>query len=217
MISSNYDIVLAKLDSNNSLKSGVNSSFLNSVENILASDKRRDSSLTFENINGITLEEIDELFIEEDKELAKNLRLATTFTDDEKLSKALFNTVLGLPFDMGIDYLTNRYSDKNSYLKSKYSSSPNSLFDMLHKSMVYRLDNSKSFEIKKEDLDDILLQVHSFDFLSALSTSSKKGSDKYKDDNRYSFLYRNYEQEYKDLIEKYQDFDKKNLDIIKQF
>ena len=40
---------------------------------------------------------------------------------------------------------------------------------------------------------------------------------KYKNEEKYSFLYKNYELEYKNIMEKYQDLDKKNLDIIKQF
>ncbi len=45
---------------------------------------------------------------------------------------------------------------------------------MLHKSMEYRLNSSNKSDIKKEDLDDILLEINSFDFISALSSSSKK-------------------------------------------
>ena len=62
-----------------------------------------------------------------------------------------------------------------------------------------------------------MLEINSFDFISALSSSSKKGSQKYKNEEKYSFLYKNYELEYKNIMEKYQDLDKKNLDIIKQF
>ena len=218
MISSNYDILLFKTNVNNNLEKNIDNIFSNSVENILNKDKRRDNSLTFSNINGITLKEIDELFEDKEKKnLAKNLRLATLFTNDEKLANILFDTVLGKPFDSGFEYLSNRYSDKNSYLKSKSSFGSSTLFDMLHKSMEYRLNSSNKSDIKKEDLDDILLEINSFDFISALSSSSKKGSKKYKDQEKYSFLYKNYELEYKNIMEKYQDLDKKNLDIIKQF
>ena len=218
MISSNYDILLFKTNVNNNLEKNIDNIFSNSVENILNKNKKRDNSLTFSNINGITLKEIDELFEDEEKKnLAKNLRLATLFTNDEKLANILFDTVLGKPFDSGFEYLSNRYSDKNNYLKSKSSFGSSSLFDMLHKSMEYRLNSSNKSDIKKEDLDDILLEINSFDFISALSSSSKKGSQKYKNEEKYSFLYKNYELEYKNIMEKYQDLDKKNLDIIKQF
>ncbi len=80
MISSNYDILLFKTNVNNNLEKNIDNIFSNSVENILNKDKRRDNSLTFSNINGITLKEIDELFEDEEKKnLAKNLRLATLF------------------------------------------------------------------------------------------------------------------------------------------
>ena len=218
MISSNYDILLFKTNVNNNLEKNIDNIFSNSVENILNKNKKRDNSLTFSNINGITLKEIDELFEDEDKKnLAKNLRLATLFTNDGKLANILFDTVLGKPFDSGFEYLSNRHSDKNNYLKSKNNFGSSSLFDMLHKSMEYRLNSSNKSDIKKEDLDDILLEINSFDFISALSSSSKKGSQKYKNEEKYSFLYKNYELEYKNIMEKYQDLDKKNLDIIKQF
>ena len=218
MISSNYDILLFKTNVNNNLEKNIDNIFSNSVENILNKNKKRDNSLTFSNINGITLKEIDELFEDEDKKnLAKNLRLATLFTNDGKLANILFDTVLGKPFDSGFEYLSNRYSDKNNYLKSKNNFGSSSLFDMLHKSMEYRLNSSNKSDIKKEDLDDILLEINSFDFISALSSSSEKGSQKYKNEEKYSFLYKNYELEYKNIMEKYQDLDKKNLDIIKQF
>ena len=218
MISSNYDILLFKTNVNNNLEKNIDNIFSNSVENILNKNKKRDNSLTFSNINGITLKEIDELFEDEDKKnLAKNLRLATLFTNDGKLANILFDTVLEKPFDSGFEYLSNRYSDKNSYLKSKSSFGSSTLFDMLHKSMEYRLNSSNKSDIKKEDLDDILLEINSFDFISALSSSSKKGSQKYKNEEKYSFLYKNYQLEYKNIMEKYQDLDKKNLDIIKQF
>lgn len=98
MISSNYDILLFKTNVNNNLEKNIDNIFSNSVENILNKDKRRDNSLTFSNINGITLKEIDELFEDKEKKnLAKNLRLATLFTNDEKLANILFDTVLGKP------------------------------------------------------------------------------------------------------------------------
>ena len=151
MISSNYDILLFKTNVNNNLEKNIDNIFSNSVENILNKNKKRDNSLTFSNINGITLKEIDELFEDEDKKnLAKNLRLATLFTNDGKLANILFDTVLGKPFDSGFEYLSNRYSDKNNYLKSKNNFGSSSLFDMLHKSMEYRLNSSNKSDIKKK-------------------------------------------------------------------
>lgn len=216
MIYSNYDIEIAKLKLDNNFIEKPNNNFLNSAEDIIKNNNKKDSSFTFENIKGITLEEIEANFsTNEDKNLAKNLRLATLFTNDEKLSRVMFNTVLGKPFDVGYEYLVNRYNDKSIYSKSKFSTFNSSLSDLLHKSVTNRMENKQG--ISKENLDDILLQIHSFDFLSSFSRSSKKLKDRYKDDNKYSFLYRNYELEYQDLIDKYKNLNNQNLDIIKQF
>ena len=216
MIYSNYDIEIAKLKLDNNFIEKPNNNFLNSVEDIIKNNNKKDSSFTFENIKGITLEEIEANFsTNEDKNLAKNLRLATLFTNDEKLSRVMFNAVLGKPFDVGYEYLVNRYNDKSIYSKSKFSAFNSSLSDLLHKSVTNRMENKQG--ISKENLDDILLQIHSFDFLSSFSRSSKKLKDRYKDDNKYSFLYRNYELEYQDLIDKYKNLNNQNLDIIKQF
>ena len=68
---------------------------------------------------------------------------------------------------------------------------------MLHKSMEYRLNSSNKSDIKKEDLDDILLEINSFDFISALSSSSKKKDLKSIKMKKILFLYKNYELEYK--------------------
>lgn len=218
MIFTNYNIEIAKLNLENNFIEKQNNNFLNSVENIIKNgNNKKDSSFTFENIKGITLEEIEKNFnTNEDKNLAKNLRLATLFTNDEKLSRIMFNTVLGKSFDVGYEYLVNRYSDKSIYSKPKSFSFKSSLSDLLHKSVTNRLEQSKN-GVKKEDLDDILLKIHSFDFLTSFSRSSKKLKDRYKDDEKYSFLYRNYELEYQDLIDKYKNLNNQNLDIIKQF
>jgi len=174
--------------------------------------------LTYENIKGISLEEIDTLFKNEDnKNMAKNLRLATLFSNDEYLSKALFNTVLGQPFNLGFSYLSDRYEDKNMFLSSKN----NSLSDLLHSSFTNKINNpnSKATDVIPQDrLDEILTQVNSFNFISALSDSSKKGYDKYKNEkNNYSFLYNDYNLKYKELLFKYQDLENINKNLIKQF
>lgn len=84
-----------------------NQEFLKEVKNSLDKDFKTDktTSLSFENIKNISLEEIEYLFKdEENKQMAKNLRLATLFSNDENLSKAMFNTVLGKPFNMGFTF-----------------------------------------------------------------------------------------------------------------
>lgn len=222
MISSNIDLIKAQIatanNSNISSNSGV---FLNNlVNNSTASTTSvKTNSLSYENIKGITLEEIETLFKnEDDKNMAKNLRIATLFSNDDYLSKALFNTVLGQPFNLGFSYLSDRYDDKSMFLSSKNS---NNLFDLLQESMSSKINNSnaKSTDVISQDkLDEILTKVNSFNFISALSNSSKKGSDKYKDEkNDYSFLYNDYNLKYQELVYKYKELENINKTLIKQF
>ena len=113
--------------------------------------------------------------------------------------------------------MTDRYEDKNMFLSSKN----NSLSDLLFSSFTNKINNpnSKSTDVISQDrLDEILTAVNSFNFISALSNTSKKGYDKYKDEkNDYSFLYNDYNLKYQELLYKYQDFENINKNIIKQF
>ena len=222
MITSNIDLIKAQIatanNTNNSSNSGI---FLNNLVNSASASTPavKTDSLSYENIKGISLEEIDTLFTnEDDKNMAKNLRIATLFSNDEHLSKALFNTVLGQPFNLGFSYLTDRYNDKSMFLSSKNS---DNLFDLLQESMSSKINNSnaKSTDVISQDkLDEILTKVNSFNFISALSNSSKKGYDKYKDEkNDYSFLYNDYNLKYQELVYKYKELENINKTLIKQF
>ena len=219
MINSNYDILLSTIQKSDvAIKQEVDS-FLNKLVDVRNENKTsRTNALTYENIKGISLEEIETLFVsEDDKNMAKNLRLATLFSSDENLSKALFNTVLGKSFNLGYSYLTDRYNDKNIFLNSNSSS----LFDMLDSSITSKINNFQTNStdvISQDKLDEILTKVNSFNFLSALSQSSKRGYDKYKNEKSdYSFLYNDYYLQYQELISKYQDLENFNKNLIKQF
>ena len=220
MITSNINAIRDTFqDTVTSTQNNTLTSFISTlVTNKEVSTTAKTDVLTYENIKGITLEEIDTLFKNEDnKNMAKNLRLATLFSNDDYLSKALFNTVLGQAFNLGFSYLTDRYEDKNMFLSSKN----NSLSDLLFSSFTNKINNpnSKSTDVISQDrLDEILTAVNSFNFISALSNTSKKGYDKYKDEkNDYSFLYNDYNLKYQELLYKYQEFENINKNIIKQF
>ena len=221
MITSNIDSIMAQVSSSTNATNKITSNtFLNNLVNnsALTQSTIKTNSLSYENIKGISLEEIDTLFInEDDKNMAKNLRLATLFSSDDYLSKALFNTVLGQPFNVGFSYLSNSYEDKNMFL----SSNTNSLADLLHESITKRVNNPNSNltdVISQDRLDEILTKVNSFNFISALSNTSKKGYDKYKDKkDDYSFLYNDYNLKYQELVYKYKELENINKTLIKQF
>lgn len=220
MITSNIDSIMAQISASNNSNITTNSnSFLTTlVNNSTTTPSIKTNSLSYENIKGITLEEIDTLFTnEDDKNMAKNLRLATLFSSDDYLSKALFNTVLGQPFNIGFSYLSSSYEDKNMFL----SSSKNSLADLLHESITQKVNNpnTNSTDVISQDrLDEILTKVNSFNFISALSNTSKKGYDKYEDKkDDYSFLYNDYNLKYQELVYKYKELENINKTLIKQF
>lgn len=222
MITSNIDLIKAQIPTTNNANISSNSGlFLNNLINnsTASTPSAKTDSLSYENIKGISLEEIDTLFKnEDDKNMAKNLRITTLFSSDEYLSKALFNTVLGQPFNLGFSYLSDRYEDKNMFLASKNS---DNLFDLLHESISSKINNSNSKStdvISQDKLDEILTKVNSFNFISALSNSSKRGYDKYKDEkNDYSFLYNDYNLKYQELVYKYKELEDINKTLIKQF
>lgn len=200
-----------------------NSDFLEEVKNSNENEEfttTKTNSLSFDNIKGITTEEIEHLFEnEEDKQMAKNLRLATLFSNDDNLAKAMFNTVLGQPFNVGYTFLSNRYEDKHNYFSSLSGNSK--LSDLLHKSMTNKInhqDMKPTDQIPQEQLDEILLEVNSFSFLDALNRNSKDQYGRYKDeDNDYSFLYNDYALQYEQLMQKYKDLQNQNNNIINQF
>ncbi|PUE64539.1 hypothetical protein [Arcobacter lacus] len=218
MINSNYEIAIAKAYNKQTSNQEVDK-FLDTLVDVNNENKSsKTADLSYENIKGITLEEIESLFVdEEDKNMAKNLRLATLFSKDENLSKALFNVILGQPFSVGFEYLSDRYNDKDSYFKSKYGNS--SLFDLLHQSISNKVSQniSSTDVISQEKLDEILLEIDSFDFIGSLTKTSKDGYDKYKDDDKYSFLYDDYSLKYQELLTKYKELDNYNTNLIKQF
>lgn len=220
MITSNVDSIISSLQNSSNATKTENSieSFISNLTTNKQSDNTsKTDALTFDNIKGITLEEIDTLFKDEDKAMAKNLRIATLFSNDDYLSKALFDTVLGQPFNLGFSYLSDRYEDKNVFLNS----SSNDFSDLFHSSVVSRNTDTKlnSTDVISQDrLDEILTKVNSFNFLSVLTSTSKDKYDKYKDeDNEYSFLYNDFSLKYEELKYKYEELDNINKNIIKQF
>ena len=220
MITSNVDSIISSLqNSTNATKTenSIESFISNLTTNKQGDNTSKTDALTFDNIKGITLEEIDTLFKDEDKAMAKNLRIATLFSNDDYLSKALFDTVLGQPFNLGFSYLSDRYEDKNVFLNS----SSNDFSDLFHSSVVSRNTDTKlnSTDVISQDrLDEILTKVNSFNFLSVLTSTSKDKYDKYKDeDNEYSFLYNDFSLKYEELKYKYEELDNINKNIIKQF
>ncbi|XPV70314.1 MAG: hypothetical protein ACNI25_06985 [Halarcobacter sp.] len=218
MITSNINEILIK----NQIENKINNKTTNNefVDTLIADKKNhtQTAKLTYENIKSVSLEQIEILFEDEDKKsLAKNLKLATMFSTDDNLSKALFNTVMGKPFDLGYSYLFDMYEDKSSYLNS----SKTSLASLLQKSISTKLDDGDkkiTDKISQTKLNEILTVVNSFNFVEALSTGYKDLNDRYKDeDDQYAFLYNDFYLKYQELEYKYNEQKNKNNSLLNQF
>ena len=177
------------------------------------SPKEKTTDFTYENIKGISLEQIDELFIDEEQnQIAKNLRLTTLFTTDDILGHAMFNTVLGQPFDVGYSYMFDRYEDKHSFLSGE-----DSLVNLLHESIINKKDyGNKGVNdiISPHKINEILATVKSFSFVDALSNTTKDQRDK---ENNYSFLYNDYHLLYEELKYQYEDIKEENQAYLNAF
>ncbi len=223
MITSNINEILLKNKYNTKDETPTNSNSF--IDSLLTSKQEENSQkstdFTYENIKSLSLEEIETLYTnKEDKQKAKNLKLATMFTDDRYLGEVLFNTVLGKPFELGYSFLYDTYNDKHSYFSSL--NSKNSLSDILHNYISYKVNSvitTKGAEkIPQDYLDEILLEINSINFLSALSSSSKDQYDRYKDkDDKYSFLYNDNYLKYQELLYKYDNLKTYEKNIIKQY
>lgn len=213
-ISSILSVQTSNIDSTNRI-----GSFLTNLaklqENKNISNPKISDSLDYENIIKLSFEDINNVFSNSEiKSKAINLKLATIFSNDTSLSKAMFNTVLGQPFNVGYKYLFNSYEDKNIFLNSN----SNTLGDLLHSSITSRQSSNSTDVISQDKLDAILTRVNSFNFVSALANTSKDKYNKYKDDKSdYSFLYNDYTLKYQELLYKYEELDNTNKNIIKQY
>ena len=192
----------------------------NKFLDVLIDNKNNNSSkieLTYQNIRNIPFSQIDTLFENSDeKTMARNLKLATMFSQDENLSKALFNTVLGKPFDLGYTYLYNMYEDKSNYLNS----TTNNLVTLLEQTINKNFENEEmkvTDKISQSKLNEILTAVNSYNFVTALTNGYKNLNDKYKDsDNKYSFLYNDFYLQYQELEYKYNKIKDENDSILNQ-
>lgn len=212
MITSNINFnILASLEEDSS--SSYDSSFKDIIMQNLNSSGTKDDSLSYSNIKGISLDQIEELFLkEEDKSMAKNLRLATLFTNDDILAQALFNTIKGQNFEISSSFLYDRYEDKHSFLSTNVD-----FEDLLHASIIYKkdTDNKKvTDQVSDDRLNEILTSIKSFNFLDTLIGTTKEKRD---EKNEYSFLYNDYHMAYEELKYKYEDIKSENEAYLNSF
>ncbi|RXJ93550.1 hypothetical protein CRV00_10725 [Malaciobacter molluscorum] len=184
----------------------VNKSFKNTLfdeyENI-------DSDFSYEKIVNTDLSDISSIYKNsEDIKRAKSLKIATMFSDNEILSKALYEKVFEKSLSNQHEYLFNIIQDKIVFL----SSDSTTIEDLLQKSVKQRikLDNtSKDLEqISPKYMNTILTYMNSISFINSMSNSYKSLSSIYDKDDKYSILYNNHYLEYQFLIARFKEYDK---------
>ena len=95
------------------------------------------------------------------------------------------------------------------------------MFELLSATVKNKVDNitnktNSTDVISKEDLDEMLLKINSFNFVSALSSNAKKPYDKYdKNKTDYSFLYNDFNLQYQELVYKHKQLENITKDINK--
>lgn len=213
-ISSSIYSQLVKQSMNQNKNDVFKNSLLSSVNQSQPNALPKSNALTFENIQGLNVQEIDSIFTnEQSRQMAHNLKLATDFSSDPFLSKPLFNAVFSQDEEKGYEFLKNMYEDKNQFL-----SAPENLGDFLESSIQRRSQNKEvTQQISSEQLDKILTTVNSFNFVNTLTNTASELKDKYKDNETYSSFFSDYSLQYETLKIQYEDEKYKQMNLIKQF
>jgi len=215
MITSNIQEILLKNNLYNNNTQIKNEPFIDTLAQ--TSSELNFDDITYENILSLSLEQIETIEDEDKKSLLKNLKLATMFSQDKNLSKAMYDSVLGKPFDLGYNYLYNMYEDKDLFFSSYKKPNFSSLLTDIVSNRYDDGDKKITDKISQIKLNEILTVVNSFSFLDAFSSGYKDGYDKYKDENQYGFLYNDYYLQYQELMYKYQNNKNEELNILNNF
>ncbi|AXH14927.1 hypothetical protein CP985_11485 [Malaciobacter mytili LMG 24559] len=200
-------------ENKNYVENNMNMSFKQEVLKTYNKDEEY-FEISFKNINNMAFSEISTLFKNnEESQKIYNLKLATMFSNNINLSKALYDTVLEKPFNSGYEYMFRKYEDKSIFLNSN----KNSLSKLFEESVLYNSSSLNTAQkIPQQKLDEILSVVNSFNFITALSGSYKDLYNKNKD-NKYAIFYKNYNLEYLELMQKFQRYEQETKILLNQF
>ncbi len=176
--------------------------------------KSKEYEVNFNNISKLPINNISTLFKNnEESQKIYNLKLATMFSSNINLSKALYDIVLEKPFSSGFEYLFKKYEDKSIFLNSN----KNSLSKLLEESVIYNSSFlTKAQKVPQQKIDEILSVASSFNFITALNGSYKELYNK-NTNNKYAIFYKNYNLEYLELMQKFQKYEQNSKILLNQF
>ncbi len=129
------------------------SSFISNLHNTDNTDnKKKEIDISFQNINTMSLDEIEESYQDKDQtNLLTALKLSTLFSTNMNMNEALFNTVLGQnDVSSAQVYLSSMMSNRNTYL-----SNSNDGGAWLRQNLISQLDGevqAEQIKLEKEFL-----------------------------------------------------------------
>ncbi|RXJ86531.1 hypothetical protein [Arcobacter sp. CECT 8985] len=166
---------------------------------------------SFETIQKIPLNKIEDIYqTEHNIKKAKNLKIATMFTEDKSLSKALYEQVLNKQAsNKDEEYLFDMIQDKIIFL----SSDSTTLESLLQKSVESRVDLSSNEKILQRvtpsEINAVLSYVNAINFISSMGNTYESLNNRYLNkDDKYSIFYNNHYLEYHFLIAKFKEYDR---------
>ncbi|RXK00524.1 hypothetical protein CRU98_05025 [Arcobacter sp. CECT 8986] len=168
----------------------------------------KNSDFSYENIVNTPLNKISSLYENsEDIKKAKNLKIATMFSDNEILSKALYDKVYEMNSINQNNYLFNIIQDKIVF----FSSDNTTIEDLLQKSVKERLASTSTNSLEQvpyEYINIVLTYANSISFINSMTSSYKSLSSRYDKDDKYSVFYNNHYLEYNFLIARFKEYDR---------
>ena len=192
------------------------SSFISNLQNTDNTDnKKKEIDISFQNINTMSLDEIEESYQDKDQtNLLTALKLSTLFSTNMNMNEALFNTVLGQnDVSSAQVYLSSMMSNRNTYL-----SNSNDGGAWLRQNLISQLDGEVQAEqIKLEK--EFLYSMVQFDVaahMSDMMNFSKKGRDDNKDNYGLFSLYDNTYLQYQSLFNEYEALESGNNNLLNQ-
>jgi len=191
-------------------------SFKESILNNHEQNSHNKESLTFENINNISVNEMEENYQDKQQvELFKILKLATLFSGNVNMNKAMFNSVLDQDgLEKSQEYMYSMMSNRNSYL-----SNSNDNGAWLRSSLISELEGDakrEQIQLEKEFLNT-MLQFDVAQHMNDMMDFSKSGRDRNKNNNDLSLMYNNTYLKYQNLFNEFEKIENNSAGLLNQY
>lgn len=213
-ITSNYDAIIAGIASKQQQKSD---DFISKLIQEKSSNTRSDDPLNFENIKSLTLDEIRTKIAPQLQDEAKNLKLATLFSNDPIMQMTLFNTVNSGTYESNTSLLSNMFTHRNIFLNNQNDSMQ--MGAMLRKSILEQIDDpdikAQQEKLEKE-FNYTMMQFEMSEYFNSMLDFGRDEKEKNKD-SQYGFLFNNFYEQYAMLESNYSDIKNMSDMMVAQY